>query len=319
MDIIGSTEVVISSQTFDIGPAATPTSVTAGSRVFSVGPDGVSFETISAIGSPGSGSSSPITTTVAGVPVEIDGSEAVVSGTTFDIGPAANPTSIVAEAGGQTISIGPEGAGLVTTSVLEAAALSPLTTTIDGVPIRISGSQAVVEGTTFNIGPSARPVTLTADDGDIISIGPDGIDFDGTTLAAASPGATAAATAGGVTVSVGATEAVISGTTFDIGPSATSTTVVIDGETISIGPDGLGLASTTIPPATATDGSRIDSSGDSDGDGDGDDDGNIGSLNSSAVSLRSFFTLPGSVFDFEMMPGMMGIVLSAGLAVLVVI
>ncbi len=192
----------------------------------------------------GSLGASSVPIVVGDVPVVVVGtSQAVISGQTYAIGPSAKPTTIVVN--GQTISIGSGGVGLLSTTVMGSAFSS---TAIGGVNVGVGASQAVISGTTYNIGPSATPTTIVLN-GQTISIGSGGVGFASTTLGGAGFATTAI---GGVTLGIGSSQVVISGTTYNTGPSATPTTIVVNGQTISIGPSGVGFASTTIAAAGAT-------------------------------------------------------------------
>jgi hypothetical protein len=94
-----------------------------------------------------------------------------------------NPSQVVGE--GTTI------ARLVGTGVAPLAAAAaagsdptpaPMTTVVDGVTLAMIGSSvAVVDGTSFTIGPGATPTTVVAG-GVSVSIGAGGVGLPGTTL-----------------------------------------------------------------------------------------------------------------------------------------
>jgi hypothetical protein len=235
--IVGTTQAIISGQTYTIGPSANPTTVVVNGQMLSIGSAGVG---VISTGLAGSGFTK---TAIAGVHIGVGKSEVVISGKTYNIGPSATATTIVVS--GQTISIGSGGIGFASTT-LQGSAFA--TTAIGGVTFGIGSSQVVVSGTTYDIGPSAAPTTIVVN-GQTISIGSGGVGFASTTLQGSSFATTAVA---GVTVGIGVSQVVISGTTYDIGPSASPTTIVVNGQTISIGPSGVGFASTTIPAAGAT-------------------------------------------------------------------
>ena len=106
-------------------------------------------------------------------------------------------------------------------------------------------------GRTFTFGPGSVPFTTTIN-GQIVTIGPKGIGFAGTTAAlpraTGGGGTSSIVTADGLTFTVEPTDVVINGKTYAIGPGATPTTIVVGTETISIGPGGVGLPTTTIAP-----------------------------------------------------------------------
>ncbi|KAI9775688.1 MAG: hypothetical protein M1839_000955 [Geoglossum umbratile] len=111
------------------------------------------------------------------------------------------------------------------------------TVTAHGLTFLVGSSTAVIGGTTFNIGPGAKP-TMQVVDGQTVSIGPGGVTIAGTT-AVAQP-------------SQGASMAVIDGTTFTLGPGAKPTAEIIDGKTISIGPGVVSLVSATPDSGSVT-------------------------------------------------------------------
>lgn len=59
-----------------------------------------------------------------------------------------------------------------------------------------------------------------------------------------------AITAGGITFSMDASVAVISGKTYSIGPGASATTTIVNSETVSIGSGGVGFATETVYPGS---------------------------------------------------------------------
>jgi hypothetical protein len=129
------------------------------------------------------------------------------------------------------------------------------TMTVGGVVFTFGQHEVIMGGQTFAIGPGAVPIT-TQINGQVLTIGPAGVVFPSTTVGPEGSLATpsfSVTTIGGLVISVDATEAVISGTTYPIGSGSTPETTVIGGQTISMGPGGVGLASTTVPalPSTA--------------------------------------------------------------------
>jgi hypothetical protein len=221
--------VVVSGQSYTVGATAV------------VGP----YTTVPLPAGGGSLGLSPSPIVVGGVPVFVDGtSQAIISGQTYSIGPSAKPTTIVVN--GQTISLGSGGVGFASTTLMGS---DYSRTEIGGVAVGLGASEVVISGTTYNIGPSATATTIVVN-GQTISIGSGGIGFASTTLRGSGFTTTAV---DGVTFGIGASQVVISGKTYNIGPSATPTTIVLNGETISIGPSGVGFASTTIRATGASD------------------------------------------------------------------
>jgi hypothetical protein len=235
--VVGTSQAIISGQTYSIGPSADPTTIVVNGQTISVGSGGVGFASTTLTGSEFT------STAVGGVKVGLGASQAVISGSTYNIGPSATPTTIVVN--GQTVSIGPGGVGFASITLQGSSFTS---TAVAGVTLGIGASQVVVSGTTYNIGPSATPTTIVVN-GQTISIGSGGVGFASVTLQGSSFITTAVA---GVTFGVGASQVVLSGTTYNIGPSATPTTIVVNGQTISIGSGGVGFASTTIHGSSLT-------------------------------------------------------------------
>lgn len=228
---IGST-VIIGTQTFTVGPSATPTTVVVNGQTFSIGPGGIGTQSTT-IPLPPNGEASTQVITAGGV--------------TFT--EISFPSSTVAIFGGQTFTVGTAGPGLVSTTI--AASTNPATQVITAGGItftEISSSLVVIGGSTFTIGPGATPTTDVFN-GQTISIGSNGVGFGSTTVSydPSPAAATQVVTAGGVTFTeIGSSIVVIGGSTFTIGPGAMPTTDIFNSQTISIGPNGVGLASTTV-------------------------------------------------------------------------
>ncbi|KAI9713715.1 MAG: hypothetical protein M1812_006553 [Candelaria pacifica] len=243
---------IIDGTTFTVNPNSPATTKTlANGQIISIGPKGIGFATTTIpIPNPSAlitGTFS--TTTINGIPLALGSNIAVINGTTFSIGPGATPTTDIID--GQTISIGPNGIGFASTTIPIPTTTAPAflkSTTVNGIPLAIGSSIAVINGTTFLIGPGATPTTDLIN-GQTISIGPNGIGFASTTIpipnASISP-SLRFTTVNGITLALGSSIAVINGTTFGIGPGATPTIDVINGQTVSLGPGGVGFSSTTV-------------------------------------------------------------------------
>ena len=216
-----ATEAVISGKTYSIGPNVSPTTIVIGSQTLVIGPDGVQ------------GPAKPSAITLNGLTITADASQAIIGGTTYSWGPNVSPTAITI--GTQTLVLGPDG--------VQTAATSSIIT-LNGLAITMGTSQAMISGTTYPLGETKSSTTLVIG-GQTLVLGPSGISAEATL---------SQVTADGITFSMDATEAVVSGTTYTVGPGATPTTLVLGSETVSLGPDGVGLASTTIamPNATGT-------------------------------------------------------------------
>lgn len=256
--IVAPSSAIIGTLTIPISKGSDVT-VTEGGDVFTVNPSQVigpnmivNVPTFTAGNNGGAKVPPAAPTTVQGVSVSVGSSSAVVGGTTFAVGSGAHPTTVVVQ--GQTISIGDSGVGFRETTIAPANPTPPaVQTTIQGVSVGINPSSVVIGGTTFAVGPGA-PRTTVVVNGQTISIGDSGVGFKDTTLApVASPTQPAVqTTVDGVSVSLGASSAVIAGTTFAIGPGAPSTTIVVKGHTISIGDSGVGFKETTLAPPAIT-------------------------------------------------------------------
>lgn len=152
-----------------------------------------------------------------------------------------NPSQVIAP--GTVVAIAPSGGGVF------AASSEPTAIVVVGgqTVSAIGASVAVIGGDTFTYGPASAPQTDFFN-GETITIGPSGIELADTTLGGPSnPSSTLLGVAGGLTVTeIGATLAIISGTTFTVGPGAPTTTAMIAGKTIEAGPPGLDLGFTTL-------------------------------------------------------------------------
>ncbi|TVY36338.1 hypothetical protein LSUB1_G006372 [Lachnellula subtilissima] len=232
-----------------------PVVVTQDGQVFTVNPSQVLAGSTTleipaintgAILASSAGPSGVTTSTINGVPVQLSPSSAIVDGKTYSIGDGAPETTVVANK--QTISIGPGGLGFASTAVAPPPAIASNFVIMNPTIFSAIGSSiAVIKGTTFTYGPGIAAETDVLD-GETITIGPNGIFYDSTTL-----GGTAHATgtqlgvAGGVSITeVGSTLAVISSMTFTVGPGATPSTTAINGHTIIVGSSGLGVDGTTV-------------------------------------------------------------------------
>ncbi|KAI4134898.1 MAG: hypothetical protein LQ347_001134 [Umbilicaria vellea] len=244
---IDATQAVISGKTYAIGPGAAPKTVVFGTETISLGPDGVGLPatTIPPYYPP----TVPSPVVVDGLTFSIDATQAVISGKTYAIGPGAAPKTVVF--GTETISLGPGGVGLPATTIppyYPPTVPSPVV--VDGLTFLIDATQAVISGKTYAIGPGAAPKTVVFGT-ETISLGPDGVGLPATTIPPYYPPTVPSpVVVDGLTFSIDATQAIISGTTYAIGPGAASKTVVFGTETISLGPGGVGLPMTTlVPPA----------------------------------------------------------------------
>ncbi|RMZ77473.1 hypothetical protein DV738_g4388, partial [Chaetothyriales sp. CBS 135597] len=158
------------------------------------------------------------------------------------------PSSLLAS--GTTVALGP------LQQATAAYAAPPTTiTAAPGVIVVVQGSIAVVDGTTYAIGSDAAQTTISVS-GQRIELGPSGVVLASTTIPAnyATRGSGLVVESyEDLTFSVGATVAVVDGTTYAIGSGAATTHVTIDGQTVSFGPGGVGVeGKTTFKPTTVT-------------------------------------------------------------------
>ena len=178
----------------------------------------------------------------------------VIGGQTINAGTSGAAQTVVA--GGQTFTV--SGANIIAPSTTVALAKAvyvpsptPTPVTIGSLTMSVGASQVVIAGTTYSIGAGSTPTTVVYQ-GTTLSIGPGGVGIpsQSTTVAPEANPLFSTTAVGGLTFSVDASEAIISGTTYVIGAGAKPTTVVIGGQTVSIGSNGVGLASTTLAPYT---------------------------------------------------------------------
>ncbi|KAL9616638.1 MAG: hypothetical protein Q9160_008521 [Pyrenula sp. 1 TL-2023] len=226
--------VVVNGQSFTISP----TQITGGGVTVPVPATGMTPMTIGAVG------------------FSVGSSQAIISGTTYAIGPGAASTTV--NVNGQRLTIGAGGVVFATTTVPPNAMITspPLVTvTAGGVVVLVGSTDAVIAGTTYRIGSGATMTTAVIN-GLTLTIGPGGVGLPSTTI---HPGAQATdessistITSDGLIYTVDATEAIISGTTYQIGKGATASTLVIGGKTVSLGPSGVGIVSATRTEAQST-------------------------------------------------------------------
>ncbi|KIW12064.1 hypothetical protein PV08_09338 [Exophiala spinifera] len=136
-------------------------------------------------------------------------------------------------------------------------AFLPTTTTVDNIPIVVSESRVIIGTQTVNV-PRSSSIVVQAG-GEAFTVRPSIIVAPTATItiapvpqnnaATVSPATTTFTTAvGDLTITVGPTVAIISGTTYRIGPNAPATTISVHGTKVSIGSEGIGLPRTTIFP-----------------------------------------------------------------------
>lgn len=248
---VNPSQAVLNGVIYDIGAGATPETAIVNGQAVSFGPGGVGLPSTTVIPPAGGASPTFSAVTAAGLTFAVNPTAAVISGTTYAIGAGSTPRTATVD--GEVISFGPGGVGLAATTVaVPPAGAAPTfsAVTAGGLTFSVNPSAAVIGGTTYRVGAGASPITTNVG-GQRVSIGPGGIGLASTTVPIPTAEATPVlsdVTAGGLTFSVGASAAVVSGTTYRIGSGAAPTSTVIGGQTVSFGPGGVGLASTTVPP-----------------------------------------------------------------------
>jgi hypothetical protein len=244
---VAPTQVIVGGHT--VGNGAPITTFTENDQTFTVNPSQIIGPGTVIDRPPINGGISIPTATptvIAGVHVQLGPSAAVIGGTTYSIGAGAPERTAVVD--GQTISIGPDGLGFAQTTVAPPA-LPTHVVVLDGQIISVIGSsKVVIEGSTFFYGPASSPQTNVFN-GEMVTIGPSGVSFGSSVLGGlANPSGTQLGVAGGLSVTeMGASIAIIGGTTFIAGPGATSTTAVINGKTITVDESGLTIGGATLP------------------------------------------------------------------------
>ncbi len=176
---LDATEAVIKGTTYPIGQGATPTTIVVDDETLSLGPNGVGIPSFTI--APPDIKSTMSALTMDGLTISLDATEAVIQGTTYPIGLGATSTTIVV--GTKTLSLGPGGVGLPPTDIPPLTPIGTLSSlTVDGVTLSLDSTEAVIEGTTYPIGPGAS-ATVVVVGNETLSLGPGGVGFPSTTIA----------------------------------------------------------------------------------------------------------------------------------------
>jgi hypothetical protein len=196
----------------------------------------------------------PTSANVKGVPVVVlpSSSGIVVGGQVVSVPPSGSETTVVAN--GNTFTVGRSSIIGPGTTIGLAVDTAPTPVTADGLTFKVGATQAIISGTTYAIGAGAPTTTLTIG-GQTVVVGPSGVAVPGKTIAPAKVTDAAplsVVTAGGLTITYDNTEAIVGSSTYRIGQGARQTVITVNGKTVSLGAGGVGLASSTIPPARAT-------------------------------------------------------------------
>ena len=241
---IGPSAAVVGSSTYSFIPGKDPATIETHGEVVLVGSNGVQFKNIHIPIPTMTPSYSAITQ--GDLTFSIAPSKVVVGGHTNIIHSDMTPITTIVD--GHTVSIGLKGVGLAGTTIpLPAPKPSFSIATRGDITFSVAPSEVVVKDKTYSVASNKAPVT-TAIDGQRLTIGPKGIHIEGTTVNLPAIKTLMRVTAAGVALLVGATDAVISGTTYAIGSGAPFQTVVLGSQTIGIGSAGIEFQSTTIAP-----------------------------------------------------------------------
>ncbi|KEF53008.1 uncharacterized protein A1O9_10916 [Exophiala aquamarina CBS 119918] len=116
--IVGQTVAVIAGTTYRIGQDAPATTITVDDTTISVGSNGVALPR-TVVSPVGATASRYVIYTVNGFTFSVDDNEAVLSSTTYRIGSDAPQTTTVVS--GETVSFGPDGIGLHSTTIAPTA------------------------------------------------------------------------------------------------------------------------------------------------------------------------------------------------------
>ena len=241
---IGPSAAVVGDSTYSFVPGKSPAIISTHGEAVLVGSNGVQFGRVHVPVPTSTPSFSAITQ--GDLTFSVAPSEVVIGGQTEPIHSAMTPITTVVD--GHTISIGPKGVGLASTTILLPTPKPSYSIATKGdLTFSVAHSEVVVKGETYELASNKAPATTTID-GQTITIGFRGIQIEGTTVNLPAIQTAMRVTAGGLTFSVGATDAVISGTTYSIGNGAPLQTVIVGSQTIKMGSGGVMLPSTTIAP-----------------------------------------------------------------------
>lgn len=184
---VGSDQAVIGDHTFSYGSGVAAQTDVHDGETFTIGPSGIGFGTTT-IGGPAHPSGTQLGIAGGMHVTEIGSSIAVISGTTFLVGPGATATTAVLN--GKTVVAGSAGLSLAGTVLSYPFNQPTQVITAGDVAFTAVGSLVNIGGTTYTIGPGAATTTEVYN-GQTISLGPGGVGFKTTTVSAtSSPSAT---------------------------------------------------------------------------------------------------------------------------------
>jgi hypothetical protein len=255
-------EVIVNDKTFSSLRADQTTTVTVDYGTFTIRPtevvgEGATVKKPQPVGTVIS-VISPTGATIGEVPVTVSGTEATVGGTRLKIPLMGTTTRLkVLVAGSSTImeerqvSIAPGRVVVDDETLTYHGVGGPQTDVIieGGEMVTAVGRSVFVFHSTTLIYGTGAPVTTETIDDDAITVGPEGIVVDGTTLGGSDAEVTDTKfrIVGGATITkVNPSYVIIDETTFTAGPGAKSTTKEAGGETITIGPSGIIIGTMTI-------------------------------------------------------------------------
>jgi hypothetical protein len=191
---VGPTVAVISGTTYRVGRGAPATTLTFHGTQVSIGPGGIGFP--SATFAPDGNALSPyVVYTTKGLTFSVGSTDAIVGGTTYRVGSNAPDLTTTIGPNHVSVSFGPGGVGLASTTLLPGMQPS-MVVTAEGMTFTVEGTEAIISGTTYRIGSNA-PVKTTSIGADhsSVSFGPGGIGLKSTTILPATAAATATHTA----------------------------------------------------------------------------------------------------------------------------
>lgn len=197
------------------------------------------------------------TTAANPITIAVQPTGVVINSHTFTDNPSSRTQTVVVD--GQTFIINPSqvigGGAIVDRPTVTGGVFvpTPTSTNMGGLPVVVSSSVAVIDGTSFTLGPTPTTAIVR---GQTISVGPNGVAVGTQTIpVSVRSSSTEVVVAGGdLITAVGQSVIVIHDTTITFGPGSSSVTVIGD-DTITIGPSGVIVHGTTLggPAAGMTD------------------------------------------------------------------
>jgi hypothetical protein len=236
----GASGVVLGGTTYSGGPTASP--VVIGGHTWTILPSG-------------GGVVAPGGITVPSEPTITPGPIVNINGQSFSPNPN-NPSQVIVS--GETIQIPSQGSTIVTvagsiytvdqngisqgsnTVAFAPAVPTFIATSVDGIPVDVGTSLAIVSDSTVDIGAGATNTTLIFGSETVVA-GPHGLEFPYTTIQPLP----SSVVVSGMTIEIQPSDAIIGGTTYFFN---SSTVVTVSGQAITVGPSGIIFPSTTLSP-----------------------------------------------------------------------